>query len=281
MNIKGPIADYADLELSEIYPMLRISRVIAEIDREISHGEIVYVSLLNEGVHDGAATFIATLLYPESPNERKKFIKAVKAKILKGITEPRSKERRIYRDEFDCGYLLDFPNRRINQILSKAATRFHVRNRAAWVMVNKLSSSSNPRTQVTLQSLCEKAAAQCSRHYPPFGDVENNPELAADSFRHRVMNSSRDVSHLAMAMYLYAEFQEKKVIGIPALIQTGDIWLKPVVIAGEMIRMSFGDWFPSQKTQYESRLTTESNCKRVNNFHLPLDQSISVLPYIG
>lgn len=266
-----PLFSLATINNLEIDTCLANCRRMAEIDRNIVWGLVIRVPIVGNDVQEGAANFIATLLYPESEDNAGKFIEAIQARIYKGIAPPRSSLRKQIRDT-GLGHLIDLPNKRIEQRLSRATKRFHVRMRAAWVLFQKLASNNDPNKQVPLEGIMAIAAAQCSLAYPPFGDIENCYDDAIDSFRHRVMNSSRNVIHLAMAMYLYVEGLGMKTVGLPALVQAADQWLKPVVIAGEMFRISFGDLFPSRETQYRPG--------REKNFILPLEQSISILPYI-
>lgn len=266
-----PLASLAAIDHSDISILFAKCRAIAEIDRAIVCDKEILVPVQGSDAQAGAAIFIATLLYPESEDSADKFVEAIQAMIYKSIAPPRSDFRKQMRDA-GLGNLIDLPNKRIEQRLSRAIKRFHIRMRAAWVIFQKLASSNDPNKQNALEGIMAQAVAQCTRAYPPFGDVEKNYDDAIDSFRHQVMNSSRNVIHLAMAMHLYVEGLRVKPVGLPAMVQAADLWLKPVVIAGEMFRLSFGDLFPSRDTQYSS--------KRQKNFVLPLEKSISVLPDI-
>ena len=116
------------------------------------------------------------------------------------------------------------------------------------------------------------AARQNTHEYPAYGSIIDDDEQIITSFRQRVMTPSKPVAHLAMAFYDYFENLESKEINILEIIMKARTWLPRVVEHGEHYRVIMGDIFPRYDTQYLQG--------RVQNFSVPIEDTIAVLPLI-
>jgi len=130
--VTSPLQHLADLKPSEILPCLEKAAQCASIDRQVRWGEKVITPIYGRYAKEGAEKFLSTLIYPDSIEERIKFINALQAKQIKELYAPHTDQRKAIRAS-GAGALLDIPNKRIDQILKKAIVRLNKRNRAAWV----------------------------------------------------------------------------------------------------------------------------------------------------
>jgi len=256
----------------EIYKKLARTYKIAAIDRKITFKEAVFVPIAGEYASVGAAIFLAVLCYPESLDKRIGFVNAISCAFIKQTTKPRSPLRKELRDIPSFREMLDTPNKRIFQTLNAGLKRLHRRFRAAWVLLQKLTSSDDPDTQVSLRHIISVAAIQNTRAYPAFGSSKDDEEQIIDSFRQRIMNPSRPVIHLAMALYSFIAVEKLDKISLFNLVHTGQDWLPTIVQQAEVYRVMFGDWFP----RYDSKHLPG----RTQNFDAPPSKTIAVLPFI-
>ncbi len=259
----------------EIYPRLTAAAKAAAIDRQVVWGEKVIAPIYGAFAKEGAEKFLAVLAYPESMEKRLLMLDALQAAQLKQQFPRHSDGRKLIRAS-GGGALLDMPNKRIDQVLNNVMRRLKKRNRAAWVMVQKLASSPEPDKQDSMLGIILKTALQTTGGQQQYGcwKGDDDENYTRRSFDKGVMVPSRNVIHLAMAFYAYFETNTKaKSINIKELTLTSREWLQPVIIAAELIRLSFGDWFPMY--------TTTQRKKRRNNFNFEMSESVSILPYLG
>lgn len=225
----------------------------------------------------GASIFIAVLAYPNNEAKRNLFVKAVAAFQIKHSAPPRSAERKELRNDPKVSWAFSIPDKRIQQIISAASRIIARRNRAAWVLLQKLASDSDPNKQSPLQDIILRAAKQNSKSYPAFysekPDQADRDEIIADSFRRQVLAEARPVIHLALAFYLRFEEGRRKEMSLLDPIIHADTWLKETMIAAEMLRVLFGDLFPKHDTQYKGG-------RRIQNYAAPPNETISILPWI-
>ena len=255
-----------------IYERLAKFWEVASIDRKVSFREAVFVPIKGEYAPVGAAIFIAVLCFPEDTRKQFEFTKAIAAALVKQLAKPKSKQRQELRGIPGFAELLDLPNKRIEQTIKDGISRLNKRFRAAWVLLQKFSSSDNPDNQSSLRDIVLIAAKQNTRAYPAFGSREDDDEQIFTSFRQRVMTPSKPVVHLAMSLYGYVETGKPIKTNILKLVLTANDWLPKVVKQAECYRVMFGDLFPRRDSKY---LPT-----RAQNFDAPTSETIAVLPFI-
>jgi len=271
----NPLRGLAGWKSEEIYPRLSAAAKVAAIDRQVVWGEKVIAPIYGAFAKEGAEKFLAVLTYPESMEKRLLVLDALQAAQLKQQFPRHSDGRKLIRAS-GGGALLDMPNKRIDQVLNNVMRRINKRNRAAWVMWQKLASSPEPDKQDAMLGIIFKTALQMTGGQQSYGGWKGDDDenYTRRSFDKGVMVPSRNVIHLAMAFYAYFEFdQESKGMNLHKLTLEGHKWLQPVIIAAELIRLSFGDWFPMY--------TTTQRKKRRSNFNFEMSESVSVLPYLG
>lgn len=256
----------------DIYRRLANSWKCAAINREIKFREAIFVPIEGDYAQVGGAIFLSVLCYPEDIKKQYSLVETFAAANIKDSSKPRSSERKKLRKSPGFASLLDIPNKRIQQRMSECIERLHKRNRAAWVLFQKLGSNNDPNSQYPLRDIMLIAAKQNTREYPAFGSSTDDEEQIVNSFRQRVMTPSKPVAHLAMAFYDYFENLESKEINILEIIMQARIWLPNVVENGEHYRVIMGDIFPRYDTQYLQG--------RVKNFSVPIEDTIAVLPLI-
>ncbi len=256
----------------DIYKRLANSWQCAAINREIEFREVVFVPIEGDYAQVGGAIFLAVLCFPEDLKKQRNLVEAFAAALVKGSAIPGSPERRELRKIPGYASLLDIPNKRIEQRISKCSDRLHKRNRAAWVLFQKLGSSDDPNSQSSLKDIMLVAAKQNTHEYPAFRSSTDDEEQILTSFRQRVMTPSKPVAHIAMAFYSHFEKGTSADIGILNIILNAADWLPKVIEEGEMYRVIMGDIFPRYDTQY---LQGSSQ-----NFKVPIEDTIAVLPFV-
>lgn len=264
--------DSDSMDRLDIYRRLANSWKCAAINREIKFGEAIFVPIEGDYAQVGGAIFLSVLCYPEDIKKQYSLVETFAAAIIKNSSKPRSPERKKLRKSPGFASLFDIPNKRIQQRMSECTKRLHKRNRAAWVLLQKMASNNNPNYQSPLRDIMLIAAKQNTHEYPAFGSSTDDEEQIINSFRQRVMSPSKPVAHLAMAFYDYFENLESKEINLLEIVMQARTWLPRVVEHGEHYRVIMGDIFPRYDTQYLQG--------RGQNFTVPLEETIAVLPFI-
>ena len=256
----------------EIYERLSACWEMAQIDRSTMFKQLVLAPVNDGFAPVGAAIFFSVLCFPDSKIKRSKFADALCAHILKAKTIPRSASRKELREIPGIERLIEIPNKRIDQTIEDGLRRFHTRLRAAWVLAQKMSSSSNPSDQESLHRFMSMAAAQNTHKYPAFGSASDDDEQVVNSFRRNVMNPAKPVAHLALALHNYLATTGRINVGVFELIFDAHSWLPGVLEQSEQYRVFFGDLFPDWNN---SRLR-----ERAKNIRIKTSDMIAVLPYI-
>lgn len=260
-------ADFLD-----IYKRLADAWGVVSIQREIKFREMVLLPVEGDYTPVGGAIFLAVLAYPEDFAKRRQFVQAVGASIIKASCEPGSPEREQLRKEPGYAPHLDMPNKRIAQIFSRFGKRFHKRLRAGWVLWQKVISNGDPNKQAPLAEIIKVAARQNTREYPAFDSSNDDEEQIVTSFRQRVMEPCKPVAHLAMAFSSTFENGKPLEFDTFELVNAVTASLPILLEQAETFRVTMGDLFPRHDNQYAP--------DRVQNFAIPLENTIAVLPYI-
>jgi hypothetical protein len=261
-------------DVSEMYERLSDVYRMAAFDRKITSNEIILIPVIGEHAQIGAAMLLAILCYPEDIKEQTDFIEMVTTGLLKGSAKPNSSLRTELKKHPAFAKMISTRNDKITKKISKGLTRLHSRLRAANVLLQKLISSEDPRFQKPLANFIKIVSKRNTSAYSSFysnhKDIEDQEEQIIGSFRQRIIETSKPVVHIAMAIDVLLNANKKSNISIYHLIKTANDWLPTVVEQAEIFRVLFGDIFPRRDTQY--------NAERAQNINIPLSKSISVLP---
>jgi hypothetical protein len=240
-------------------------------------GELVYAPVFAGDERFGALCLLAVLCYPEKNKykERCILIGHLLARIVKSSANPKSNGRKKLRQNLMYVSFIELPEKRINQVLNSAQKRLHKRMRAAWVILRKIQSSPESKNQMSLKDVMLEAAFQNTKHYPAFYservETEQVNEQVAESFRTRVINPSKPVIHIAIAIYKYLLDVNSTSINLFTLLDSVTDWLGDTIFTAEKLRLRLPSLLGStvQGTDRE----------RIQNVELLPDEFVMLLPY--
>jgi hypothetical protein len=240
-------------------------------------GEIVNAPAVDGDERVGALCVLAVLCYPELDKykERGILIDHLLARIVKSSANPKSKERKELRKNSLNVPFIEIPEKRIDQVLNAAQKRLHKRIRAAWVILRKIQSSPDPKNQMALKEVILEIAFQNTKYYPAFYseslETEQVSEQVAESFRTRVINPSKPVLHIAIALYKYLLETNSPSINLFTLLDSADDWLGCTIFTAEKFRLRLPSLLGSR--------IKGTDQIRIKNVELLSDDFVMLLPY--
>lgn len=237
--------------------------------------EIIMPPMIGDDSLYGAAAIISTLCFPEEDNhlERIAFFDHLFAKSLKKSAPVGSEERKRLVLIPAYKSLIDIPNKRINDKLGKACKRLDNRFKAACAIVTKISTDPNFTNQVSLRQALLIISKKNSIYFKLFLSGKNDDDVfEMNNFMQRVINTSKPVLHLAIALYCYLLPTKAVTIDdILRLANTGHKWLEDVIYKSEVFRLNLNSMLPKG---------TKSQDGRFHNIKLARKETIMVLPFI-